>query len=118
MSVNGGSDGPYIAVLVFRTEVGGGYDPPRFSEDIALIRAGSLDLARAAAEAQGREEETSYANEYGETVTWTFVGVADVRAALDDALDGNVTLYSRSFDDLEWYRRVFSTDLAPYGSGS
>ncbi|GGQ07524.1 hypothetical protein GCM10010140_42200 [Streptosporangium pseudovulgare] len=114
--MNDGPEVPYIAVLVFRTEVGGGYAPARFSEDIVLIRARSPERARAVAETRGREEETSYANEYGETVTWAFVGVADVREALYDSLDENVTLYSRSFDDLARYRQVFSSDLAPHDS--
>ncbi|WP_433223446.1 DUF4288 domain-containing protein [Microtetraspora malaysiensis] len=108
--MNSGSRVPYIAILVFKTQVGGGYAPPRFSEDIVLLHALSLDEARAAADSRGREDETSYANEYGETVTWTFVGVADVREALYDSLDEDVSLYSRSFDELTRYKQVFSIE--------
>lgn len=108
--MNSQSTVPYIAVLVFRIRVSGGYTPPRFNEDIVLIHASSLDEARAAAAANGQAEETSYANEYGETVTWSFVGVADVREALYDSFDENVSLYSRSFDDLAGYRQVFALE--------
>ncbi|WP_433420959.1 DUF4288 domain-containing protein [Microtetraspora malaysiensis] len=108
--MNSGSRVPYIAILVFKTQVGGGYAPPRFSEDIVLIHACSLDEARASADSRGREDETSYANEDGETVTWTFVGVADVREALYDSLDEDASLYSRSFDELTRYKQLFSIE--------
>ncbi|MGI5491207.1 DUF4288 domain-containing protein [Microtetraspora malaysiensis] len=109
---------PYIAILILKSEVSGSYTPPMFSEDIVLIHACSLDQARAAAESRGRGDETSYANEYGETVTWTFVGVADVQEALYDSLDEDVSLYSRSFDDLTQYKQVFSIESLQYESDS
>ncbi|MEU4571520.1 DUF4288 domain-containing protein [Nonomuraea sp. NPDC023979] len=99
---------PHIAILVYATTVEGGYARPRYSEDIVLIHAASIEEARAAAEAMGHEETSSYKNVYDETVTWSFIGVADVRAALYDTLDDDITLYSRSFDDLGQYRATFS----------
>ncbi|MER6173046.1 DUF4288 domain-containing protein [Streptosporangium sp. NPDC001681] len=99
---------PYIAILVYVTHVEGGYAHPRYSEDVVLIYGSSLEEARAAAEARGRNDEISYLNEYGESVNWSFVGLADVRNALYDSLSENTTLYSRSFRDLAQYKDVFS----------
>ncbi|WP_158578742.1 DUF4288 domain-containing protein [Spongiactinospora rosea] len=99
---------PHIAVLVYETKVEGGYAPPRYSEDIVLIHASSVEEARTTAEAMGRAEATSYQNVYDETVTWSFVGVADVRAALYDTLGEDTALYSRGFEDLRRYRETFA----------
>lgn len=99
---------PYIAILIYVTHVEGGYARPRYSEDVVLIYSGSIEEARAAAEARGRDDEISYLNEYGESVNWSFVGLADVRNALYDSLNESTTLYSRSFSDLALYKDVFS----------
>ncbi|MGA5756754.1 DUF4288 domain-containing protein [Nonomuraea bangladeshensis] len=110
---------PHIAILVYATQVEGNYAPPRYSEDIVLIHATSVEEARIAAEAMGREETSSYKNVYDETVIWSFVGVADVRAALYDDLHETTVLYSRSFDDLDQYRETFSlTSLTKPSTGS
>jgi Domain of unknown function (DUF4288) len=99
---------PFIALLVYVTHVEGGYTRPRYSEDIALIHASSEEEARTVAESAGRGDEICYSNEYGESVEWTFLGVADVRSALYETLDENITLYSRSFYDLAQYKELFS----------
>ncbi|MET8337652.1 DUF4288 domain-containing protein [Streptosporangium canum] len=99
---------PYIAILVYRTAVEGGHVRARYSEDITLIHERSIEEARTRAEMIGRDGETSYSNEYGETVSWEFVGIADVRGALYDDLDSDTGLYTRSFDDLSQYKNVFS----------
>jgi hypothetical protein len=106
--MGGGTKGPYIAILVYMTEVEGGYAHPRYSEDIVLIYEDSIEKARATAEEMGRGEETSYQNKYDETVCWKFVGIADVCSALYENISENITLYSRSFDDLSQYKNVFS----------
>lgn len=98
----------YIAVLVYSTLVEGGYSPQRFSEDIVPIVAGSEEEARSMAERAGRGEQTSYSNEFGETVRWSFLGIADLRVALTDTLEPGVGLYSRSFSDLDDYRNLYS----------
>jgi hypothetical protein len=99
---------PHIAILVYMTKVEGDYARPRYSEDVVLIHAPSVEAARTIAEALGREESAAYKNVYDETVTWSFVGVADVRGTLYDTLQDDITLYSRSFDDLGQYREIFS----------
>jgi hypothetical protein len=98
----------YIAVLVYSTVIDGGYQPPRFSEDIVPIVAASEDQARAAAEQAGNSEQTTYLNEYGETVRWTFLGLADLRLSLTGGLEPGMSVYSRSFDSLEQYRDLYS----------
>ncbi|MBF8193735.1 DUF4288 domain-containing protein [Nonomuraea sp. K274] len=99
---------PYIAILVYVTHVEGNYARPRYSEDVVLLYRNSIEDARTAAEAKGRGDEISYHNEYGESVTWSFIGLADVRNALYDSLEESTTLYSRSFLDLAQYKDIFS----------
>lgn len=98
----------YIAVLVYSTVVDGAYRRPRFSEDVVPIMASSEDEARAVAVRIGRNEQTSYLNECGETVRWSFLGVADLGVALTDTLEPGVSLSSRSFEDLDRYRELYS----------
>ncbi|MEV4003030.1 DUF4288 domain-containing protein [Actinomadura sp. NPDC049753] len=98
----------YIAALVFSVVVEGGYRPARYSEDVVLINAGSEDEARLAAERAGEREQTSYLNQFGDTVRWTFLGVADLQMSDLPAAEPGVSLYSRSFDDLDHYRRLFN----------
>ncbi|MEU4832095.1 DUF4288 domain-containing protein [Streptosporangium sp. NPDC023615] len=105
---------PYIALLVQRVVVEGGYAPARYTEDTVLIHERSIEDAKRRAEAMGKDEEVSYLNEFGETVTWTFIGVADVRETLYDDLASDTSLYSRSFDDLPRYRDLFAfSSLVP-----
>jgi len=98
----------YGVVLVYQTTVEGGYDRPRFSEDVVVIRAESEDAARQTAREIGRTEEITYANIFDEDVTCRFLGVADVRPLQADELECGVPLMSRSFDDLSTYRELFS----------
>ncbi|MEW9551156.1 DUF4288 domain-containing protein [Nonomuraea sp. NPDC050783] len=98
----------FVAVLVYSTAVEGGYTPVRFSEDVVPIRARTSDEARTIAERVGLDGQTCYPNEFGETVRWSFLGVADLQMAQGDDLEPGVSLYSRSFDDLDQYRRLYA----------
>ncbi|MFF5111708.1 DUF4288 domain-containing protein [Streptosporangium sp. NPDC000509] len=108
---------PYIAIMVYVTRVEGGYAHPRYSEDVVLIYGNSLEEARATAEARGRNDEITYLNEYNESVSWSFVGIADVRSALYDSLSEDITLYSRGIRDLAQYKDVFSLPSLEGGQG-
>lgn len=99
---------PYIAILLYRTTVDDGSGYVTHSEDVVLIHEHSIEGAKARAETMGHDEETSYSNQYGQTVNWEFLGVADVRDALYDDLDSDTALYTRRFDRLSDYESLFS----------
>jgi hypothetical protein len=98
----------YGVVLVYKTTVEGGYEPPRFSEDLVVLRADSESMARQTGLKIGQVEESSHSNVFGEDVTWHFLGVADVRLLQTDELEYGVPLMSRSFDNLARYSELFS----------
>ncbi|MET8864964.1 DUF4288 domain-containing protein [Nonomuraea sp. NPDC004580] len=100
-------------VLIYRTDIGGGYAPPRFSEDVRVVRADSEDAARDVASALGREDEVSYGNAFDEEVTWRFLGIASLQLLQVDEPEAGVTLLSRSFDSLNRYRDLFEADDLP-----
>ncbi|MEU1733012.1 DUF4288 domain-containing protein [Streptosporangium sp. NPDC020145] len=106
---------PYMAILVFEVIVKDGRTPSEYTEDFVVLYEESDEKAHAAAEAMGREEETSYRNQYGETVEWKFLGTADVRAALYDDLSSETSLYTRGFSDISRYRDLFSVSLPDDG---
>ncbi|NDU71763.1 DUF4288 domain-containing protein [Actinomadura sp. DSM 109109] len=97
----------YIAALVFSVAVEDGHRPARYGEDIVLINAGSEDEALLAAEKAGEREQACYLNQFGDTVRWTFLGVADLQMSDLSSPEPGVSLYSRSFDDLDHYRQLF-----------
>ncbi|GAA3713691.1 hypothetical protein GCM10022224_094100 [Nonomuraea antimicrobica] len=105
----------YGVALVYRTEVEGGYAPPRFSEDVTVVRANSEDAARQVATALGRAGEISYGNAFGEEVTWLFLGIASLQLLQVNEPETGVTLLSRSFDSLARYRDLFVANGLPEG---
>jgi hypothetical protein len=81
-----------------------------YEECTSLIKASSLEEAEQKAIDYANNQNTSYKNCYGETVTWTVKQVVEVRNLLDDDviddfdLRGDaVDLYSRSFYDYKAY---------------
>lgn len=91
----------YVAVLVSESGLPG--EAPLFQESFVLLRAPGEAEARTKAEALGRSRETSYENENGQTVTWTFRYVVDVAALLHDDLGDGTDLYARHFRDIAAY---------------
>ncbi|MEV4476604.1 DUF4288 domain-containing protein [Nonomuraea sp. NPDC049504] len=100
-------------VLIFRTDVAGGYPSPHFSEDVRVVRADSEDAARDAAMALGRADEISYRNTSGEEVTWRFLGITSLQLLQVDEPEAGATLLHRSFDRLDRYRDLFEIDDLP-----
>lgn len=103
----------YGVALIYRTEVEGGYAPPRFSEDVTVVQATSEDAARQVATALGREGEVSYGNAFDEEVTWVFLGIASLQLLQVNEPEAGGTLLSRSFDSLDRYRDLFVADGLP-----
>jgi len=95
----------YVAVLVAESSSDAPDYEPLYEESLVLIRAASDEAAAARAEELGVEEQTSYVNDVGETITWTLKRVLDVSRTLTDELEDGTTLYSRHFRDYDSYRR-------------
>jgi hypothetical protein len=78
-----------------------------FQECTSLIKASSLEEAEQKAVEYANHQNTSYKNEYGETVIWVVKQIVEVTNVLDDELDlraDSVDLYVRSFYDYEAYQ--------------
>jgi hypothetical protein len=82
-----------------------------YQECTSLIKASSLEEAEQKAVEYANHQNTSYQNEYGETVTWVVEQVVEVKDLLDDdVLDDEdlrgdaIDLYVRSFYDYEAYQ--------------
>ncbi|MEV4571460.1 DUF4288 domain-containing protein [Nonomuraea sp. NPDC049419] len=103
----------WSVVLIYRTDISGGYTPPRFSEDVRVVRADSEDAAQDVAIALGREDEVRYGNTFDEEVTWRFLGIASLQLLQIDEPEAGATLLSRSFDSLDRYRDLFEVDDLP-----
>ena len=85
----------YVAVLVVASQV----DPtpsadPLIDLQYRLIQANSDDEAYAEAIELGKHEEHSYPNAEGQTVTWRFVGLHDLRSLDITDLSHGIEVFS------------------------
>ncbi|MFK0044141.1 DUF4288 domain-containing protein [Streptomyces sp. NPDC090741] len=95
----------YVAVLVCVAEAAAasGSQAPLYRESFVLLTARTEDEARSKARAHGEGLETSYRNEKGELITWTFRQLVDVAEVPDDSLGDGAELYTRHFRDFAAY---------------
>jgi hypothetical protein len=74
----------YAAVLLFQSQVGTDWeDDPLVDHQVTLIRAVDPEAAYRAALEIGADGEHSYLNEERDTVTWSFLGLADLEKLLE-----------------------------------
>ena len=83
----------YVAVLVLESSIVEGRSDPSVDVQFRLIRAPDAETAYQRALALGREDEHSYENPYGQTCAWTFKGLSDLQAVIDDELADGVEVY-------------------------
>ncbi len=95
----------FVAVLLFESTSPAPSYRPLYREDVVLLWAPSLLDARSAAERHGRDAETSYENNVGETITDRLLHVVDVAPGLNEDLTTTADLYSRHFRDITAYRQ-------------
>jgi hypothetical protein len=82
--------------LLFECTVAGQARSPRlFEERVFLISADDLDDAQLQANVLGRDEELAYENEDGESVSWMFVRVLDVKELFDPVPRSNSEVFYR-----------------------
>ena len=95
----------YVAALIVQSTVSGPQDyEPLADLQFKLIRASHEEEAQQLATELGRSEETSYPNKDGDTVTWRFLGVADLRRVESVDLTHGTEIYSQLFRGLPSFR--------------
>ena len=93
----------YVAIIIYESTSPSPEYRTLYEEEISLIEADSEEQAREKAFVHGKAQETTYKNQYGETLTVTFKTLVDVQQVLDsDFRDGSL-LYARHFRDYEAY---------------
>ncbi|WP_427162472.1 DUF4288 domain-containing protein [Aliinostoc sp. HNIBRCY26] len=97
----------YIAIILYKSSSDAPDYKSLYQESFVLIKATSLEAAKAKALNHGKNESVSYKNENGETITWSLQQVIDVNSVLDDdfnASEDGVDLYARHFRNYEAYQ--------------
>ncbi|MBE9007565.1 DUF4288 domain-containing protein [Fortiea sp. LEGE XX443] len=97
----------YMAIILYKSSSDTLDYQPLYQESFVLIKANSLEAAKAKALNYGKNETVSYKNENGETITWSLQQVIDVNSVLDDEFDScedGVDLYTRHFRNYEAYQ--------------
>ncbi|MEH2408661.1 DUF4288 domain-containing protein [Nostoc sp.] len=97
----------YIAIILYKSSSDKPDYQTLYQESFVLIKAASLESAKAKALNHGKNESVSYTNENEETITWSLQQVVDVNSVLDDNFDSAediVDLYTRHFRNYEAYQ--------------
>ncbi|MEH2401342.1 DUF4288 domain-containing protein [Nostoc sp.] len=97
----------YVAIILYKSSSDAPSYQSLYQESFVLIKAASLEEAKAKALNHGKNESVSYTNENGETITWSLQQVVDVNSVLDDDFDSSeeiVDLYARHFRNYEAYQ--------------
>lgn len=101
----------YAAVLVYESSSSAAGYETLYEETVTLVRANSDEQASERAHEFARMRETSYLNEYGETITWSLKRLADV-SEIVDKIDDGAEVYTRFFRDYEAYCAFEATPLS------
>jgi len=93
----------FAAVLVYES-VGTGH-APLFEETVTLLVAESAEHAAEKARLHAESRETSFVNEDGDTITWSFRHLVDL-IEVDEPLGDGAEVYTRHFRDYRAYLAV------------
>lgn len=96
----------YITVILYESSTTAPDDVSLYEESFLLIKAVSEEEAREKA-LKRANEPYSYQNQYGNTVTWLFKQLVDVRQMFNDNINDGTEIYSRYFQNYEAYRLAF-----------
>jgi type IV secretory pathway component VirB8 len=103
--------GIYLAIHVSECSVGESGTIVDSVENFALIKAFSPEEAEQKAADNANNENTSYKNEYGETVTWVVKPTVTVREVmLGEEIDLHsdiVDFFARGFKDYKSYQSLY-----------
>lgn len=93
----------YVAVLLLEATSEAPDHEPLFEESFVLLTAESGEEAAEKARDYGKQQESSYADENNNPVTWKLKQVVEVKPLEDATLDDGSELYSRFFRNHEAY---------------
>lgn len=103
--------GIYLAIFVSECSVGKPGAKLDYQENFTLIKASSPEEAEQKAADNAKDTNTSYENQYGETVTWVFKQIVTVQdVMLGEEIDlhsDTVDFFVRGFEDYEAYQRLY-----------
>ncbi|KST68962.1 DUF4288 domain-containing protein [Mastigocoleus testarum] len=108
----------YVVIYVSKVSVENSETEAPYQEGCFLIQAFSEEEAqqKVAKYIERYENNVSYKNVYGQTVTWKLQELMSVMGTLDQNLDFDeefVDIYARSFDDFDSYYRLFEETKKP-----
>jgi hypothetical protein len=95
----------FAAVVVYESASSRRGYQPLFEETVTLLAADTAEQAAEKAREHAEARETSYRNEDGDTITWTFRHLVDLVEVADPLGDG-AEVYTRHFRDYRAYLAV------------
>ena len=96
------SNSYYAAVIIYETSSPSTTYKPLYEEEVALIEASSEEEAKERAISHANEQETSYENQYGETITNSFKLLADIQL-IQSKPEHGTSIYTRFFRNYDAY---------------
>ena len=93
----------YIAIALYESISSDPDSQKLYQERFILIKAISLDEAREKALEFTKQQECSYKNEVGSTITWSLKRIVDVASVLYEDFEDGTELYARHFRNYEAY---------------
>jgi hypothetical protein len=95
----------FAAVVVYESACERPGYQPLFEETVTLLEADSAEHAAEKARAHAESRETSYRNDDGDTITWTFRHLVDL-VEVDGPLGDGAEVYTRHFRDYRAWLKV------------
>lgn len=100
-----------LAIFVSKSSIAKAGARLYYQENFTLIKASSLEEAEQKAANNADLTNTSYENQYGETVTWVLKQIVAVQDVMEgeeiDLHSDTVDFFVRGFDDYEAYQRLY-----------
>lgn len=87
----------FAVKILFRADALDSSDQNMFEESIRLVKAETESEALLISEQLGKTNEHQYANEFGETVHWSFVEVLEIQDLCETAIFEGVEVYSKIY---------------------
>ncbi|WP_024805576.1 DUF4288 domain-containing protein [Nocardia sp. BMG51109] len=97
---------PYVGVVVYESLSNAPESTPLYQEDIVLVYAESDPNAVQLVTDLARQQECTYRNETGESISLSVKSIVDVSAALTEDVPAGGALYTRYFRDFDAYQRL------------
>ena len=93
----------FFAIVIYQSSSDSLDYKPLYQESFILIESFSLEQAQEIAFNYSKQEECSFKNEKGETITWSLKKIIDVNEILSENLEEVTDLYTRHFRNYKAY---------------